>query len=154
MLYLLNAGGSRISNMTFPCVMKVMKIMKISLHIFISLNISAFLCISPLNFPEFLYTSAFLWILLHLTFYILGQFDGAYCCPMDAIFVIITAAISYNDHTITFRFWLQNKRRKISFGNQVRFPFHLERHQVHWLHSMEEALVLNQDRFKQQTHSG
>ena len=75
---------------------------------------------------------------------------------MDAIFDIITAAISYNDQSITFRFWLQNKRRKISFGNQVRFPFHLERHQVHWLQSREAlvALVRNQDRFKQQLHSG
>ena len=38
-LYNLNAGGSRISNMTFQCVMKVikvMKVMRISLHICIS----------------------------------------------------------------------------------------------------------------------
>ena len=78
-LYFLNAGGSRISNMTFPCVMKVIKIMKvmrISLHICISLHFppslhfSTFLCIS-LQCSAFLYTSlrfyAFLCIFLHFS---------------------------------------------------------------------------------------
>ena len=41
-LYFLNAGGSLISNMTLPCVMKVKKVMSISLHICISLYFSAF----------------------------------------------------------------------------------------------------------------
>ena len=40
-LYFQNAGGSRISNMTFPCVMKVMRI---SLLICITLHFSAFFC--------------------------------------------------------------------------------------------------------------
>ena len=81
--YFLNAGGSRISNMTFPCVMKVimvMKVMRISPHICISLHLSAFLYIS-LHFSTFLCLSlpfyaplcihlhfaAFLCISLHLS---------------------------------------------------------------------------------------
>ena len=56
-LYFLNAGGSRLSNWTFPYVMKIMRI---SLHICISLHFSSFLCIS-------LHFSAFLWICLHLS---------------------------------------------------------------------------------------
>ena len=66
-LYFLNSGGSRISNMTFPCVMKITKI---SLHIFISLHFSAFQCIS-LRFSAF---------------NISGQLYGAYRRPVDAIF--------------------------------------------------------------------
>ena len=38
--------GSRTSNMTFPCVMKVMKVMRINLHICISLHLYSFLCIA------------------------------------------------------------------------------------------------------------
>ena len=57
--FFLNEGGSRISNITFPCVMKVMKATRISLYFF------TFLCIS-LHFSAFLYISlhfsAFLWI--------------------------------------------------------------------------------------------
>ena len=112
---------SRISNMTFPCFMKVtkvMKVMRISLHIcislhffsflyislhfssflYISLHFSTFLCISlyfseficiSLHFSEFLriylHFSKFICIYMHFTFCILGQFDGVYRCPMDAI---------------------------------------------------------------------
>ena len=60
-LYFLNAGGSRISNMTFQCVMKVikvMKVMRISLHICISLYFTEFLCI-------LLHVHTFLFISLH-----------------------------------------------------------------------------------------
>ena len=53
-----------------------------------SLNFSAFLYISP-HFSAFfcisLNFSAFLCISLHFTSYFLGQFDGAYHRPMDAI---------------------------------------------------------------------
>ena len=49
---------------------------------FISLHFSAFLYIS-------LHFSAFLCISLHFTFQILGQFDGTYRRPMDAIFAIV-----------------------------------------------------------------
>ena len=94
---ILNAGGSRISNITFRCVMKAMRV---SLHIFISLyfsaflfismHVSAFLCISR-HFSAFLYISQhffeFLCISLHFTaFYVLGQLYGAYLRPMGAIF--------------------------------------------------------------------
>ena len=78
MLFFLNEGGSRISNITFPCVMKVMKATRISLHFFtflcISLHFSSFLCISlhfstfhciSLHFSGFL--SAFLYISLHFS---------------------------------------------------------------------------------------
>ena len=64
---ILNAGGSRISNITFRCVMKAMRV---SLHIFISLYFSAFLCIS-LHFSSFLcmslHFSAFHGITLHFS---------------------------------------------------------------------------------------
>ena len=88
MLYFLNAGGSRISNMKFPCVMKVikvMKVMRISLNtafLYICLHFSAFLYIS-LRFSEFLYIS-----LQFYAFYILylGKFDEVYRRPMDSIF--------------------------------------------------------------------
>ena len=54
----------------------------------ISLHFSQYLCIS-LHFSEFLcislHFSVFLYISLHFTFYILGQIDGAYRRPMDAI---------------------------------------------------------------------
>ena len=96
--------------MTFPCVMKVVRIslhICISLHlssfIIIPLHFSAFLCIS-LNFTAFfcislhfsallcisLHFSAFFCFLcifllslhpLHFTSYILGQLFGAYRCP-------------------------------------------------------------------------
>ena len=46
--------------------MKAMKVMRISLHICMSLHFFTFLCI------------------LHF----LGQFDGALCRPMDAIFLV------------------------------------------------------------------
>ena len=56
-----------------------------------SLNFSAFLYISP-HFSAFfcisLNFSAFLCISLHFTSYVLGQFDGAYRRPMEAIFYI------------------------------------------------------------------
>ena len=63
--FFLNEGGSRISNITFPCVMKVMKATRISLHfsafLYISLHFTAFFCIS-LHFSTFLYISLhFLW---------------------------------------------------------------------------------------------
>ena len=80
--------------MTFPCVMKVMRI---SLHICTSLHFSAFLCISihfsafqciSLNFSAFLYislnSSEFFCISPHLTFYILGQFY-CYCYLLKTI---------------------------------------------------------------------
>ena len=58
--FFLNEGGSRISNITFPCVMKVMKATRISLHfsafLYISLHFTAFFCIS-LHFSTFLYIS-------------------------------------------------------------------------------------------------
>ena len=67
-LYFLNAGGSRISNMTFPCVIKVVKVMRISLHICISLEIAlpffTFLCII-LNLSAFL--SKLLCLSLHFS---------------------------------------------------------------------------------------
>ena len=54
----------------------------------ISLHFSEFLCIF-LHFSAFLSIfldfTAFLYISLHFTFCILGQFDGVYRCPMDAI---------------------------------------------------------------------
>ena len=53
--YFLDARGSRTSNMTFPCVMKVMRI---SLHICISLHFFACLYIS-LHFSAFLCTSCY-----------------------------------------------------------------------------------------------
>ena len=91
-LYFLNAGGSKISIMTFPCVMKAKRIslhicisLRLSSFFFISLHGSAFLCISlpstaflwpsifslhfseflciSLNFSAFLYISAFLCII-------------------------------------------------------------------------------------------
>ena len=55
---------------------------------YISLNFSAFLCISlnfSLCFCICLRFSTFHCISLHFTLYILGQFDGAYRRPMDAI---------------------------------------------------------------------
>ena len=63
-----------------------------SLHFFtflcISLYFSEFICIS-LHFSEFLriylHFSKFICIYMHFTFCILGQFDGVYRCPMDAI---------------------------------------------------------------------
>ena len=65
-----SAGCSRISNMTFSCAIKVMKVMRISLHICISMHVSKFLCIS-LHFTSFLciflHFSAFLWIFLHFS---------------------------------------------------------------------------------------
>ena len=55
--------------------------LNLSSFVFISLHFSAFLDIS-------LHLFAFLYIFLHFSFdiYILGQFDGAYRRPMDAIF--------------------------------------------------------------------
>ena len=106
-LYFLNSGGSRISNMTFQCAMKVMNhgylcisaFLYISLHLFISLHFSAFLCnvqrfstlhCVSMHFSAFfcisLHFSTYLCISLHFKFYILGQFDGAYRRPMDAFF--------------------------------------------------------------------
>ena len=41
-LYFLNNGGSRISNMTFPCVMKVIKAMKVMKVMKVTLHISEF----------------------------------------------------------------------------------------------------------------
>ena len=75
-LYFINVGGSRISNMTFQCVMKVTKVMKfmrISLNICISLHISEFLCLF-LNFAAFLFISphfpAFLCISLYFSVFL------------------------------------------------------------------------------------
>ena len=71
-----------------------------SVFLYISIHFSTFLCIS-------LHFSAFLSIYLHFSaFYIFGQFDGAYCRPMDAIFPlgpvevveIFVIETSVNDH--------------------------------------------------------
>ena len=71
--------GSRTSNMTFPCVMKVMKVMRINLHICISLHLYSFLCIawhfSALRCIS-LHFSAFQWISRHFSIW-------AYRRPMD-----------------------------------------------------------------------
>ena len=73
MCYFLNAGGSGISNMTFPCVMKVIRI---SLHIGISLQFSSFLCIICISlcFSAFLcisqHLSSFLNIYLHFSVFL------------------------------------------------------------------------------------
>ena len=50
-IYFLNSVGSRISNVTFPCVMKVMRIslpayLNFSAFLYISEYFSTFLCIS------------------------------------------------------------------------------------------------------------
>ena len=73
-LYFLNAWGSRISNMTFPCVMKVMTAKRISVFLCISLHFSTFLFIylhfscNSLHFSEFItHFSAFICVSLHFS---------------------------------------------------------------------------------------
>ena len=80
-LYFLNAGGSRISNMTFQCVMKVikaMKVMRISAFLCISLNFSAFLCIS-IHFSSFLYISEAI-LCISLNFLCISLRFSAFLC--------------------------------------------------------------------------
>ena len=78
MLYFLNAVGSMISNMTFLCVMNVIKVLRTSLHF------SEVLCIS-LHFSVFLYISLpfskFVWISLHLSeFLCISLHFSAFLC--------------------------------------------------------------------------
>ena len=96
-LYFLNEGGSRITNMTFTCVMKVimaMKVMRISPHICIYLHFSEFLCIylhfscDSLHISEFLtHLSAFLSFFLHFFVFL--------CISLDSIAVSLFTIIHY-----------------------------------------------------------
>ena len=55
----------------------------------LSENLTMTVNIASLNIHFHFHFSTFLCISLHLTFYISGQFDGAYRRPMDAIFSFI-----------------------------------------------------------------
>ena len=97
-LYFLNAGVQGYQIWHSRVSWRSWGYLCISTFLWISLPISTFRCI-PLHFSAFLWISLnfseCLWISLHFstflyishfTFHILGQFDGAYCCLMNAIF--------------------------------------------------------------------